>query len=158
MKSKKIKIFTDGSCIGNPGPGGFATIIKYQNITKIFKAGYQMTTNNRMELIAIIKALENVTHAHNILIYTDSTYIKLGTTKWIKNWKKNGWKNSKHKTIKNLDLWQKINLLIQNNKITWNWIKSHNGNTNNEHCDKLAKIAAKNPKNIDTGYIMQNTT
>ncbi|MCR3754971.1 MAG: ribonuclease HI [Candidatus Westeberhardia cardiocondylae] len=152
MKNKQIKIFTDGSCIKNPGPGGYASIIQHKNYTQIFKAGYKITTNNRMELMAAIIPLEKIKNKYNIQIYTDSKYIQLGITKWIKNWKQQNWKNSKKIEIKNIDLWKRLDKITKNYIIQWNWIKSHNGQKNNEYCDKLAKMSAKNPIYIDIGY------
>ncbi|WP_281264057.1 ribonuclease HI [Candidatus Westeberhardia cardiocondylae] len=150
---KKIQIFTDGSCLGNPGQGGYASIITYKkNYEKIFSAGYITTTNNRMELIAVIIPLKKIKYPCEISLYTDSQYIKLGITKWIKTWKKYNWKNSKKKLIKNIDLWKQLDLTIQNKNIHWNWIKSHSGYKENEHCDKLARLAAHNPIFKDINY------
>lgn len=147
---KKIEIFTDGSCIGNPGPGGCAGILRYKQYVKEFSIGYYSTTNNRMELMAAIIALELLKHSCYIILSTDSQYLLHGITQWIYTWKKNCWKNSEKKLVKNIDLWHRLDIAIQlHNKIHWNWLKSHKGNPDNERCDQLARSAAKNPINND---------
>ena len=144
----KIKIYTDGACVGNPGPGGWAAIIFLENYKKEIFGGEKLTTNNRMELMATIKALEycknqidkSVT-SKNIEIYTDSTYVKEGITSWIKNWEKNNWKTSNKKVVKNIDLWKILKNLSESHKIKWEWIKSHSNHPMNDLVDKLAKKA-----------------
>lgn len=153
---KWLEIFTDGSCIGNPGPGGYCTIIQYKHYEKIFSGGYYLTTNNRMEIISAITALESVNKNYFLSINTDSQYLRQGITNWIYNWKQRDWKNSYNKPIKNIDLWMYLYKLIQNYKINWSWIKSHSGNLNNERCDKLARTAALNPTLNDLGYTNNN--
>ncbi len=145
-----VIIYTDGSCIRNPGPGGCAAIVIIDNKEFIFKAGYYYTTNNRMELMAFILPMRFFLYKNiNVIlyIYTDSIYLYKGINEWLFKWKKNNWKNSKNKFIKNLDLWIEINYLIiffkKNIKIFY--IKSHNGNFYNEKCDKIAFLQAKNP-------------
>ena len=138
----KYKIYTDGACSGNPGPGGWGAVIfdgreKQNNISGKVKE----TTNNRMELTAPIMALKNIKSKSEITIYTDSTYVKNGITEWIKKWEKNGWKNSNKKPVKNKDLWIKLNQLCQNNKVIWKWIKGHSNNKYNILADKLATQA-----------------
>ena len=144
----KIKIYTDGACVGNPGPGGWAAIICLENYKKEIFGGEKLTTNNRMELMATIKALEycknqidkSVT-SKNIEIYTDSTYVKEGITSWIKNWEKNNWRTSNKKVVKNIDLWKILKNLSESHKIKWEWIKSHSNHPMNDLVDKLAKKA-----------------
>ncbi len=154
---EKIYIYTDGSCINNPGPGGCASIIRINNCRKkkIFKAGFFYTTNNRMELMAAIFPLQYLLKFNQnfciIKIFTDSNYLYAGITNWIYLWKKRNWKNSNNKIIKNIDLW----LILENlssffkNKIKWNLIKGHTGDFNNEEADKIAFLSAKEPKYID---------
>lgn len=147
---KQIEIFTDGSCIRNPGPGGCAGILKYKKYKKEFNIGYYLTTNNRMELMAAIIALESLKNPCQIILYTDSQYLLQGITQWIYIWKKNSWKTAGEKSVKNIDLWHRLDIAIQIHKeINWNWLKSHKGNPDNERCDQLAKLAAKNPLNKD---------
>lgn len=147
---KQIKIFTDGSCLGNPGPGGCAAILHYKQHKKAFSAGYYLTTNNRMELMAVIIALESLKNPCQIDLYTDSQYLLNGITQWIYIWKQQHWAIAKKKLIKNLDLWRRLNIAMQTHPITnWNWLKSHTGHPDNERCDSLAREAAKHPSNID---------
>lgn len=147
---KQIKIFTDGSCLGNPGPGGCAAILRYKQYKKEFSAGYYFTTNNRMELMATIIALELLKNSCQIDLYTDSQYLLNGITQWIHIWKKNRWKIAEEKLIKNIDLWRRLDMAIQSHHIrNWHWLKSHIGHPDNERCDKLARAAAKHPLNID---------
>tara|TARA_Y100000590_G_C15362074_1_gene879300 strand:- start:83 stop:529 length:447 start_codon:yes stop_codon:yes gene_type:complete len=144
----EIKIYTDGACVGNPGPGGWAAVvISEKNVKELF-GGEKLTTNNRMELTAAIKALEYCDKQEDrqlslkqIKIYTDSIYVKEGITVWIDNWEKNNWKTSDKKNVKNIDLWKKLKELTKLNEIEWNWIKGHSQNPMNELADKLAKKA-----------------
>lgn len=148
--NKQIEIFTDGSCLGNPGPGGCAGILRYKQYKKEFSIGYHFTTNNRMELMAAITALELLKNPCQIILNTDSQYLLYGITQWIHIWKKNHWKNAEEKLIKNIDLWHRLDMVIKpHSSIHWKWLKSHNDNADNTRCDQLAKIAAKNPLNID---------
>ncbi|CUR53466.1 Ribonuclease HI [Serratia symbiotica] len=142
---KKVEIFTDGSCLGNPGPGGYGIILRYKNIEKILSMGYYLTTNNRMELMAAIISLETLHSPCNITLNTDSRYLRCGITKWLLKWKKCNWKTINKKNVKNIDLWKRLDLLTQYHFIQWKWIKSHSGHIENERCDILAKNAAKNP-------------
>ena len=136
-----IKIYTDGSCIGNPGAGGWAAIILDDKNEKIISGNKNNTTNNQMELFAAIKALSHFNKKKSFKIFTDSNYVKDGITKWIKNWKKNNWMTSKKKPVKNKDLWIKLNNLCSKNKITWKWIKGHSTNKFNNLADDLATQA-----------------
>jgi len=144
----KIKIYTDGACIGNPGPGGWAAVILMENQKKEISGGEKLTTNNRMELTATIKALEYLAKKETkqlslkqIEIYTDSTYVKEGITIWINNWEKNNWKTADKKNVKNTDLWKKLKELAKSNTIEWNWIKGHSDDQMNNLADELAKKA-----------------
>ena len=138
----KVDIYTDGACIGNPGPGGWAFVIKYSNgETKEFSGSEKYTTNNKMELTAAIKAIKYFKKKIIINIYTDSKYLKDGITIWIKKWKLNGWKTSNKKNVKNSDLWKLLEEKIQDHKIHWMWVKGHDENIFNEKADMLAKKA-----------------
>ena len=137
-----IKIYTDGSCIGNPGNGGWAAIIiKDGKKTKI-KGSKKNTTNNQMELLAPIKALNKIPKGSKVQIFTDSKYLKLGITEWIHNWKKNGWKTSNKKKVKNIELWTELDLLSNEFEINWNWVKAHSTNKLNNEVDLIAREAA----------------
>ena len=138
-----IKIYTDGSCIGNPGPGGWAVIILDNKNKKIISGKKNNTTNNQMELLAPIKALSNFNKKKSFIIFTDSIYVKEGITKWIKNWKKNNWKTSKKKPVKNQKLWKKLDELVKFHDVKWEWIKGHSTNIYNNLVDELARKAAK---------------
>ena len=137
-----IKIYTDGSCLKNPGNGGWAAIICTDNEVKKISGSEKDTTNNRMELMATINALKEVNSDDLIEIYTDSKYVKNGITDWIHNWIKNNWKTSNKEDVKNKDLWVQLHDLNNSSKIKWNWIKAHAGNPLNEEVDLLAKKAA----------------
>jgi len=144
----EIKIYTDGACTGNPGPGGWAAIILFEKDKKELFGGEKLTTNNRMELTAAIKALEYCNEQEKkqlslkqIKIYTDSIYLKDGITIWIKNWEKNNWKTADKKNVKNVDLWKKLKDLIKSTEVDWNWVKGHSENPMNELADQLAKKA-----------------
>ena len=144
----KILIYTDGACVGNPGPGGWAAIILAENKKKELFGGEKITTNNRMEITAAIKGLEYCDSQEEkqlslkeIKIYTDSNYLKEGITNWIKIWEKNNWKTADKKNVKNVDLWKKLKDLVKSKQIEWRWIKSHSGDTMNDLADKLAKEA-----------------
>ncbi len=144
----EVKIYTDGACIGNPGPGGWAAIIINEDKKKELFGGEKLTTNNRMELTAAIKALEYCDSQDKkqlsfkeIKIFTDSLYLKEGITVWIKNWEKNNWKTADKKNVKNVDLWKKIIELTKSKQIKWYWIKGHSGDQMNDLADKLAKEA-----------------
>ena len=138
-----IKIYTDGSCLNNPGNGGWAAIINHNgNVVKI-SGSEKETTNNKMELMAPIKALQKIDKDEQIEIYTDSKYVKLGITEWIHKWKKNNWQTSKKEPVKNKDLWIQLYDLTSSFEISWIWVKAHAGNTLNEEVDLLAKKAAE---------------
>ena len=137
-----IKIYTDGSCLGNPGSGGWAAII-FTNGKKItIKGSKKNTTNNQMELLAPIKALKKIPFGQKVEIFTDSKYLKLGITEWIFKWKNNGWKTSNKSKVKNLELWKELHKLVENYQIKWSWVKAHSGNKINEEVDVIARNAA----------------
>ena len=138
-----IKIYTDGSCLKNPGNGGWAAIININNEIKKISGSAKDTTNNKMELMAPIKALQEVKGQQSIEIYTDSQYVKLGITDWIHKWIKNNWQTSKKEPVKNKDLWMELYDLTKSHEIKWIWVKAHAGNRLNEEVDLLAKQAAE---------------
>ena len=141
----EYKIYTDGACSGNPGPGGWGVVIIDKDNNQINISGKEKnTTNNRMELMAPIIALKKIKSKSNVIIFTDSTYVKNGITEWIKKWEKNGWKNSNKKPVKNKDLWLKLNDLCQKNTIIWKWVKGHSNNRYNNLADELATKAIIN--------------
>ena len=151
---KYVEIYTDGSCLGNPGPGGYGAILLYKDHRKEISEGFELSTNNRMEMLAAIKALESLTEPCKIKLTTDSQYVRQGITQWMKNWKKNNWKTSAKQAVKNVDLWQLIDQENQRHTIQWCWVKGHSGHPENERCDVLARTAAEG-KNllVDKGYI-----
>ena len=141
----KYVVYTDGACSGNPGPGGWGAVILDEENNEVKISGKEKsTTNNRMELMAPIMALRKIKKNSEIIIYTDSTYLKNGITTWIKNWEKNGWKSVNKKSVKNKDLWVKLNKLSKEQIIDWKWVKAHTGNKYNEIADKLATAAIRN--------------
>ena len=140
----KYKIYTDGACSGNPGPGGWAAVILENNKVKDMMFGNEKnTTNNKMELIAPIKAIQKFKKKSEILIFTDSTYVKDGITTWVKKWEKNGWKTASKKPVKNVELWKKLKNLSSNHSIKWIWVKGHAQNKHNNLVDELAQGAIK---------------
>jgi ribonuclease HI len=135
---KTVELFTDGACRGNPGPGGWGVFMRFNGHEKELFGGDKETTNNRMELMAAIMGLESLTRPCNVVLTTDSKYVLQGITDWIKGWKKNGWKNSAKKPVKNADLWIRLDNAIQPHEIKWVWVKGHNGHDENEKADMLA--------------------
>ncbi|WP_448556874.1 ribonuclease HI [Thalassotalea montiporae] len=150
---KHVYIYTDGSCLGNPGPGGYGALLIYKAHEKELSQGYQQTTNNRMELLAPIKALQTLKEGCKVTITTDSQYVRQGITNWIHNWLKNNWKTASKQPVKNVDLWQQLHAEVQRHEIEWKWVKGHSGHPENERCDELARTAAEG-KNliIDQGF------
>lgn len=141
-----LKIWTDGSCLGNPGPGGWAFVATNGQNTAERSGGERDTTNNRMELMAVIRAL-TAAHRHSeIELHTDSQYVKNGMQSWLKNWKKNNWRTADKKPVKNQDLWMQLDALSSAIKIHWHWVRGHNGDEMNERCDELARTAAEKLK------------
>ena len=137
--SERIIIYTDGACSGNPGKGGFGAVLLYKNHEKKISGFEKNTTNNRMELQAVISALREVKKSLPITVYTDSKYVQNGISDWIYGWKKNGWKGANKKPIKNVDLWQDLDIEAQKHEIEWKWVKGHNGDKYNEMADELAR-------------------
>ena len=142
----KVEIFTDGACKGNPGPGGWGAILRYGTTEKEIYGASKNTTNNIMELTAVIESLKNLKKPCKLTITTDSKYVKNGITEWIHNWKKNGWRTAAKKEVKNKELWIELDSLIQIHSITWDWVKGHSGHPENERADLLANIAIEKLK------------
>ena len=138
-----IKIYTDGSCLENPGNGGWAAIIFNNGQKTQIKGSKKNTTNNQMELLAPIEALKKIPKGSKVQIFTDSKYVKSGITEWIYNWKKNGWKTAKKQEVKNKDLWTELDFLANEFEISWNWVKAHSTNELNNEVDLIAREAAK---------------
>ncbi|SMF38813.1 ribonuclease HI [Alteromonadaceae bacterium Bs31] len=135
---KKIEIFTDGACRGNPGPGGWGTLLRYGGSEKSLYGGEPETTNNRMELRAAIEGLKALTQGCEVTLTTDSQYVRKGISEWIHNWKKNNWRNAAKKPVVNKDLWQELDELSQKHEVSWRWVKGHSGHRENEIADQLA--------------------
>ncbi|EML9901581.1 ribonuclease HI [Morganella morganii] len=150
--SDKVEIFTDGSCLGNPGPGGYGALLRYKGREKTLSEGFFLTTNNRMELLAAIMALETLKRPCDIVLTTDSQYVRQGITQWIHNWKRRGWRKADKSPVVNIDLWQRLDSAITRHQIDWQWVKGHAGHPENERCDELARAAAESPSQNDTGY------
>jgi ribonuclease HI len=152
---QEVEIYTDGACSGNPGSGGYGIVLKHRDNIKEISGGYRQTTNNRMELIAVITGLEALKRTCEVKLYSDSKYIIDAVNKgWTKKWKENGWRRDRNKPVKNVDLWIKILNLAERHKITWVWVKGHDENVFNNRCDKLAQEAInKQPLQEDLGFI-----
>jgi len=133
-----VIIHTDGACSGNPGPGGWGAVLQYGETVRELKGGAPLTTNNQMELTAAIEALNALKRPVAVQLHTDSSYVKDGLTKWIHNWKKNGWKTADKKPVKNVELWQALDAAVARHQIEWHWVKGHNGDEMNERADALA--------------------
>jgi len=134
-----VKIFTDGACSGNPGPGGWGVVLQYGTSEKELHGGEPWTTNNRMELMAAIKALEALTRSTRVTLYTDSVYLRDGITKWIETWQQNGWRTASKNPVKNVDLWQRLLVATEPHRVEWVWVKGHAGHPENERADALAR-------------------
>ena len=141
MSDGKVIVHTDGACSGNPGPGGWAAILAYNGKHKELSGGEAATTNNRMELMAAISALEALTRPCEVEIHTDSNYVKDGISKWIHGWKRNGWKTADKKPVKNAELWQRLDKALHRHRISWHWVRGHSGHDLNERADELARLA-----------------
>jgi len=138
MSTNIVEIYTDGACRGNPGPGGWGASLRFNGQQKDLYGSEAETTNNRMELMAVIQALETMTRPHPVKIYTDSKYVLEGMTKWLEGWKKRGWKTAAKKPVKNVELWQRLDAAVQVNEVSWQWVKGHSGHDGNEYADMLA--------------------
>ena len=141
----RVEIFTDGACSGNPGPGGWGAILRYNSAEKELSGG-PATTNNRMEMMAAIMALEALKRPAAVDLHTDSTYLRDGITKWIHGWKRNGWKTAAKKPVKNVDLWQRLEQALERHDVAWHWVKGHAGHPENERADVLARQGLENAR------------
>ena len=139
--NKHVEIFTDGACKGNPGPGGWGAVLRYGGHEKRLFGGEIHTTNNRMELMAVIKALQALKRTSQVRVTTDSQYVKNGISRWIQGWKRNGWKTAAKKPVKNVDLWQRLDEALARHEVSWRWVKGHSGHAENERADQLANQA-----------------
>ena len=137
----QVDIFTDGACSGNPGPGGWGAILRYNGVEKELSGGEPQTTNNRMEMMAAIAALEALRRPSHVHLHTDSTYLKDGITKWIHAWKARGWRTANKKPVKNVDLWQRLEAAVESHEVRWTWVRGHTGHPENERADELARNA-----------------
>jgi ribonuclease HI len=135
-----VELFSDGACKGNPGPGGWGVVLRYGDHEKRLYGGERDTTNNRMELIAVIQGLQELKRASRVMVTTDSQYVKNGITKWIHGWKRNGWKTAARKQVKNADLWQTLDSEVNKHEVEWQWVKGHAGHPGNELADELANL------------------
>ena len=136
-----VEVFTDGGCRGNPGPGGWGAVLRFGGHERELRGSEENTTNNRMELLAAISALEAMTEPCVVILTTDSTYVKDGITRWIRNWKANGWKTAAKKPVKNKDLWERLDAECLRHQVDWRWVKGHAGHPENERADGLANLA-----------------
>ena len=139
MTANKVIVHTDGACSGNPGPGGWGAILAFNGTRKELSGGEAETTNNRMELMGAIAALESIKRPCKVEMHVDSAYVKDGITKWIHGWKRNGWKTTDKKPVKNMELWQRLDKAILTHNISWHWVKGHAGHDENERADELAR-------------------
>lgn len=141
--SERVEIFTDGACSGNPGPGGWGAILRFRGVEKEMCGGEAQTTNNRMEMMAAIVALETLTRPCSVTLYTDSQYVMKGMTEWLRGWKARGWKTADKKPVKNDDLWKRLDQACARHVIDWQWVKGHAGHVENERADQLARDGIK---------------
>lgn len=142
MTAARVEIFTDGACLGNPGPGGWAALLRYKTVEKTISGGEAATTNNRMELMAAIRALEALRRGTAVQLTTDSQYVKQGIEAWLPRWQANGWRTSDKKPVKNQDLWERLAAALAPHRVQWLWTRGHSGHIENEIVDKLAREAA----------------
>lgn len=136
--AETVKIFTDGACRGNPGPGGWGVVLRYKGTEKTLHGGEALTTNNRMELMAAIAALEALKRPSKVVLTTDSQYVKKGITEWMAAWKRRGWKTADRKPVKNVDLWRRLDEAVARHEVEWHWVRGHTGHPENERADALA--------------------
>jgi ribonuclease HI len=139
INQQPVQIFTDGACSGNPGPGGWGAVLRFDGKEKELKGGEPVTTNNRMELMAAISALETLKRDCSVDMFTDSNYLKDGITKWIHSWRRNGWRTAEKKPVKNAELWQRLDAALGRHQIRWHWVRGHAGHAENERADALAR-------------------
>jgi ribonuclease HI len=138
-----VEAFTDGACLGNPGPGGWAALLRYGGHERLVSGGSPATTNNRMELQAAIGALESLKRSAAVTLSTDSQYVQRGITEWVPKWKRNGWRTADGKPVKNQDLWQQLDALVATHRVSWQWVRGHSGHPENERVDGAAREAAE---------------
>lgn len=138
-----VEIYSDGACSGNPGPGGWGALLRYRGVERELSGGEPHTTNNRMEMMAAIMALETLKRGVHVRLYTDSIYLRDGITRWLPQWKKRNWRTADKKPVKNVDLWQRLEKAIENHRVEWHWVRGHSGHVENERVDKLAREAIK---------------
>ena len=141
MGTAGVEIFTDGACSGNPGPGGWGALLRYRGREKTLSGAEANTTNNRMELMAAIRALESLKRPCQVTLFTDSVYVQKGISQWLKNWKRRGWKTADKKPVKNADLWRRLDAATEGHDIRWRWVRGHSGHPENELVDELARNA-----------------
>ena len=151
MADRLVEIFTDGACSGNPGPGGWGAVLRYRGQEKELCGGAPQTTNNRMEMMAAIVALETLKRPSRVRLTTDSVYLKDGITSWIHSWKQRGWKTAAKKPVKNQDLWQRLDRAISRHEVDWHWVKGHAGHPENERADALARDGIRRLRGRDPG-------
>ena len=138
-----VEMFTDGACLGNPGPGGWAALLRFKGTEREVAGGEKLTTNNRMEMMAVIEGLRSLTRACKVTVYTDSQYVQKGISEWIHSWKKRGWRTADKKPVKNADLWQMLDEARNGHDVTWLWVRGHAGHVENERVDVLARNEAE---------------
>ena len=146
-----VEIYSDGACLGNPGPGGWGVVLRWRAVERELSGGEAETTNNRMELMAAIEGLAALRRAADVRLYTDSKYVRDGITRWIHRWKLNGWKTADKKPVKNADLWHRLDEALRRHRVEWHWVKGHSGHAENERADKLAGEAAKKAQSLAKG-------
>ena len=142
QNSRFVYLYTDGACLGNPGPGGWGVVLSWDEQTKELSGGQTHTTNNQMELTAVIKGVEALKRPVSLHIVTDSKYVMQGITQWMAGWKHNGWRTASNKPVANLELWKNLDSLLRSHKVSWEWVKGHSGHPQNERCDELASAQA----------------
>lgn len=138
---KEVEMFVDGACRGNPGPGGWGALLRYNETEKSLSGAQSDTTNNRMELMAVIEGLNSLKERCHVIITTDSQYVKNGMTVWMAGWKKKGWKTANNKPVKNQDLWEQLDEAVSKHSVEWHWVRGHSGHIENERADELARLA-----------------
>jgi ribonuclease HI len=140
-RKNKVEIYSDGACSGNPGPGGWGSVLLYNGHRRELSGGEAQTTNNRMELMAVIQALETLKRPCEVIVHTDSTYVMKGMTEWLAQWKKRDWRTADRKPVKNVELWQRLEQAIHRHHVHWRWVRGHSGVAENERADELARMA-----------------
>jgi ribonuclease HI len=156
--AKTVEVFTDGACLGNPGPGGWAALLRFEGREKELSGGEPDTTNNRMELMAAIAGIEALKRACTVLVVTDSEYVRRGVEEWMARWKANGWKTSDKKPVKNRDLWERLSAALASHDVRWQWVKGHAGHVENERVDVLARDEALKIRESKLGMLRTKTT